>query len=123
MLKYILPMFLLMPFVAYGQGLAQDDGSGGQLGEFLGAAQDFIFGPALYFFIALAFIIFVWGVIKYFISDAEGDKASAKSLMLWGIGGLVLILVLWGAVNMFVDFLGLGGADLDPLPEFERPTN
>ena len=122
MLKYILPVLLLTPLAVYGQGLAQDDGTGGQLGDFLGAAQDFIFGPVLYFLIALAFIIFVWGVIKYFISDAEGDKASAKSLMLWGILGLVLILVLWGAVNMFVNFLGLGGEELGPVPEFERPN-
>lgn len=116
MLKYILPMFLLMPFVAYGQGLAGGDGEGAGLGTFLDAARDFIFGPVLYFLVAIAFIAFVWGVIKYFISDAEGDKASARSLMLWGILGFVLILVLWGIVNLLVEFLGLGGEDLGPLP-------
>ena len=120
MLKYFLPVFLFMPFAVYGQGLADGGSEGGQLGVFLDAAREFIFGPVLYFLIALAFIIFVWGVIKYFISDAEGDKASARSLMIWGITGFVLILVLWGAVNLLVDFLGLGDQTLGPVPGLDR---
>ena len=103
-----------MPLVAKGQ-LATGAG-GGPLEVFLDAARDFIFGPVLYFLIAIAFITFVWGVIKYFISDAESDKTAAKSLMFWGIGGFVLILTVWGIVNLLVEFLGLGGQGLGPLP-------
>lgn len=114
MKKYILSVFLMMPLVVNGQHAT--GAGGGPLELFLDTARDFIFGPVLYFLIAVAFIAFVWGVIKYFISDAESDKTAAKSLMLWGIGGFVLILTIWVIVNMLVAFLGLGDPDLGPLP-------
>ena len=115
MKKYFLLVLFLTPAATHAQ-LAKGEIEKTQLTIFLDAAREFIFGPVLYFLIALAFIIFVWGVVKYFISDAEGEKTAAKSLMLWGIGGFVLILTLWGIVNMFVNFLGLGEQTLGPLP-------
>lgn len=94
----------------------------GQLGDglevFLLALAEFIFGPLLVFLLAVAFIAFVWGVLKYFIFTVEGDRAPAKSLIVWGIGGFVLILTLFGIVNLLVDFLGLGEDTLRYLPSF-----
>ena len=95
---------------------ASDSNLGDGLPVFLDTVTQFIFGPLLVFILALAFIIFVWGVIKYFIFDVESDKASAKSLMLWGIGGFVLILTLFGIVNLLVDFLGLADDTLKFMP-------
>ena len=96
----------------------------GQLGEgleiFLTALAEFIFGPLLVFLLAVAFISFVWGVLKYFIFSPEADKAPAKSLMIWGIGGFVLILTLFGIVNLLVDFLNL---DADTLRFLPTPPN
>ena len=103
--------------------LAQDGSLGDGLGEFLQTLAAFFFGPLLTFLLALAFIIFAWGVIKYFISDAEGDKASAKSLMIWGILGFVLILILFGAVNLLVEFTGLGEGELKKIPGIEQIKN
>lgn len=108
---------MFLPAVTSAQ-LADGDGEGGPLGTFLGAAAEFIFGPLLIFLLAVAFIAFAWGVLKYFIADAEGDKAAAKSLIVWGIGGFVLILTLFGIVNLLVDFLGLGEDTLRYLPSF-----
>ena len=96
---------------------AQSNGKlGDELPLYLLALSEFIFGPLLVFLLSLAFISFVWGVLKYFIFDTEGDRAAAKSLILWGIGGFVLILTLFGIVNLLVDFLGLGDQDLRFLP-------
>lgn len=88
---------------------------------FLDALTEFIFGPLLFFLLSLGFVLFVWNVIKYFILDVEGDKAPAKSLIVWGIGGFVLILSLFGIVNMLVEFLGLGDETLKYLPTLFVP--
>ena len=42
---------------------------------------------------ALAFIVFIWGVFQYFIFGGhdEEKRETGKSLMLWGIIGLVII--------------------------------
>lgn len=105
---------LSLPMVSMAQ--LTEDGDGGPLGTFLEAATGFIFGPLLTFLLAVAFIAFAWGVLKYFIASAEDDKSAAKTLMLYGIGGFVLILILFGLVNLLVDFTGLGGGGIDTQP-------
>lgn len=113
----MVPVLLLLPVLTLqAQGLAKNDPSGGPFGDFLNQLAQFIFGPLLVFLLAIAFITFAWGVLKYFIADAEGDKAAAKSLMIWGIGGFVLILILFGTVNLLVGFTGLGETELKTLP-------
>ena len=117
-LRITIPFLLLAPQILYGQGaggLAAGDGSGGPLGTFLRAASNFIFGPVLVFILALAFIVFAWGVLKYFIADAEGDKSAAKSLMFWGILGFVLIVILFGIVNLIAESTGLGGQGIESI--------
>ena len=104
----------VVPFLAFAEsGLAAGDPGGGPLGQLLNELAAFIFGPFLVFLLAVAFIAFAWGVFKYFIADAEGDKGAAKSLMLWGILGFVLILILFGAVNLLVSFTGLGEGEIE----------
>lgn len=57
--------------------------------------------------IAIAFIVFLWGVFKYYIWGAE-DESSRKSghqLILWGVIGFVVIVSLWGIVNIVTNIL------------------
>ena len=113
-IAWMVPILLLLPVLTLqAQGLAKGDKTGGPFGDFLNQLAQFIFGPLLVFLLAIAFITFAWGVLKYFIADAEGDKAAAKSLMIWGIGGFVLILILFGAVNLLVGFTGLGEGTIE----------
>jgi len=52
--------------------------------------------------IAVAFIVFLFGVYKYFILGAADEKSRADGRMfvLWGVIGLVVILSVWGIVNI-----------------------
>ena len=112
--KILSLLFLFLPSIALADQTFNLEQTGfANLLRELGA---FIFGPLLVFLLAIAFIAFAWGVFKYFIADAEGDKAAAKSLMIWGIGGFVLILILFGVVNLLVDFTNLGDGELKNLP-------
>ena len=111
----VIPLIYFWYFIPY-----HATATGGELGDgvpiFLNALAGFIFGPLLTFLLSIAFLLFVWNVIKYFISDVEEDKTAAKKVVLWGIGGFVLILTLFGIVNMLVEFLGLGDETLKYLP-------
>ncbi len=57
---------------------------------------------------ALAFIVFLWGVYKYFILGAADEKSrtDGRQFTLWGIIGFVIILSLWGIVNLLMGTLG-----------------
>lgn len=52
--------------------------------------------------IAIAFIVFLWGVFKYYIKGAEDEssRASGHQFILWGIIGFVIITSVWALVNI-----------------------
>ena len=58
---------------------------------------------------ALAFLVFVWGVVKYFYIHGEEDtkRAEGRQFMLWGILGIVLLFVVWGLVNLLLSTLNI----------------
>ena len=59
---------------------------------------------------ALALLLFIWGVIQYFIlgADDEGKRETGRAYMLYAIIGLVAIVAVWGIVNLVVQILGTG---------------
>jgi len=57
--------------------------------------------------IVLAVVYFIWGVIKYVVSSDEEDKSKARSMIIYGIIGLVVIIGMWGIVNMLINTLGV----------------
>ena len=72
--------------------------------------------------IAIAFITFLWGVYKYFILGAADEDAqrNGRQFILWGIIGFVVILSVWGLVNVVGGLLDLPGTTPTP-PTFVTP--
>ena len=56
--------------------------------------------------IAIAFIVFLWGVYKYFIQN-EAEREKGKWFVLYGIIGFVVIFSVWGLVYILGDTLDL----------------
>jgi hypothetical protein len=73
-----------------------------------------IFVPVL---MAIAFIVFLWGVFKYFILGASDEKnrTDGRQFVLWGIIGFVIILSVWGLVNIVTSALNLSSGT-HPVP-------
>ena len=67
---------------------------------------------------AIAFIIFIYGIFRYFIAggaDPEAQK-KGKQLLIYGIIGFVIMISLWGIVNIVSNTFGLGGAHHPAFP-------
>lgn len=66
---------------------------------------------------ALAFIVFLYGVAKTYIfsSGDQGGVETGHKLILWGIIGFVVMISLWGLVNIVSNTFGLDGA-FAPMP-------
>jgi hypothetical protein len=64
------------------------------------------------FIIALAFFVFIWGVINYFFlnSGNEEKRAEGRQFVLWGILGMVMLFSVWGFVNIMLSTLGIAPA-------------
>ncbi len=58
---------------------------------------------------AFAFASFIWGVVNYFFLSAgdEGKRAEGKQFVFWGILGMVVLLSVWGFVNLVLSTLGI----------------
>ena len=72
---------------------------------------------------AIAFIVFIWGVFNYFIAGAadEEKRKSGKNFVFWGLIGFVIMISLWGIVNLLVNTLGFDAQNKPCLPTFEGP--
>jgi hypothetical protein len=66
--------------------------------------------------IALAVVIFVWGVVMYVIADEEEAKKKGRDRMIYGIIGLAIIVGLWGLVNLLGNTFGLNNQGNIQLP-------
>jgi hypothetical protein len=67
---------------------------------------------------AVAFITFLYGVAKKYIFS-HGDETAVEEghkLILWGIIGFVVMVSLWGLVNVVANTFGLGGSIAPALP-------
>lgn len=58
---------------------------------------------------AVAFIVFLWGIYNYFIlgASSESDKGEGRTFAMWGIIGFVIILSVWGLVAIVRNTFGL----------------
>ena len=89
---------LLVPFLAVAQGL-----------EDIGVTILRILNIVLLIALALAFLFFVFGVIKYMTGKEAEDKAKARSQMIYGIIGLFVIFSAWGLVRILQRTFGIEG--------------
>ncbi len=62
--------------------------------------------------VAIAFLVFLWGVAKAYIihGASESDREKGHEIIKWGIAGFVIIFSVWGIIWVVIQILGLGGA-------------
>ena len=78
--------------------------------NFIGDFLSFLNTSIVPFIFALAFLFFLWNAYRYFIvgGTSEEGQRKAKSLMIWGLVALVIMVSIWAIVNIFVDGFGIG---------------
>lgn len=89
--------------------------------DFLNEILQFINDTLIPFIIGIGFLVFVYGMFKYFIvGGADEDKQKeGKNLMIYATLGFVLIVVFWGVVNLLASSTGFEGEQLEDRPEVE----
>lgn len=105
MKKYLAPIAgLTMPFWALAQSTAV---SGTGLGNLLSLTLSII-NALLPVLLALASIIFIWGVVTYITAAGDEEKRKkGQQRIIYGLIGLFVLVAFWGIVNVAVTTLGL----------------
>lgn len=97
-------------------------GGGGVNNQYLNFYKDTIVGAVndilVPILIAIAFIVFLWGVFKYYIYGAtdETKRKDGHQLIIWGVIGFVVIVSVWGIVNIVTNILLPGTASTTAPP-------
>jgi uncharacterized membrane protein YidH (DUF202 family) len=97
-----------LPFVALSVpvvALAQFGGID-QLGD---NVVEFINQTLVPLIFAIAFLVFLWGIFTHFIlgKDNEEKRKEGTQYMMWGIIGFVIMVSVWGIVNLVAGSLNL----------------
>ena len=76
-----------------------------------------ILGAVIPILITLAVIYFFWGLGKYILNvDSEEGKEQAKSIMIWGIIALFVMVSVWGLVNLIGNTFDIQSGNSIQLP-------
>lgn len=102
-IKYLLvSSVLLIPFVAVAQ---TNPPAQKNLKWLITQINDYL-ADVLFLLVAIAVVVFVWQVIRYYIMPNEDRKDAGKYVM-WSIIGFFVILSLWGIVAILGNSFGL----------------
>lgn len=99
----LLLAILLLPTATYAQS------GDGTIQGLLAGILGFINGTIIPLILGIAFLIFLINVVRFFVigGDNSENQENARNLALYGIGAFVLILSLWGMVNLLAYGFGL----------------
>jgi uncharacterized membrane protein (GlpM family) len=77
-----------------------------------GSFDDFIttvsagLNTIIIFLFLVATVIFLWGVVRYISAGGDEEKTKeARSMIIWGIIFLAVMVAVWGFVNIVLDFI------------------
>lgn len=91
----------------------------GEVNTFFGKIIAFINDVLIPLIFAVALLMFIYGMFKYFIAGGadEGNREDGKQLMLYSILGFVLMVSIFGIVNLIANGLGFSKQqNIDNIP-------
>jgi len=66
-----------------------------------------VVNPIIYFLFTLGTILFLYGIVRFFLNPANEDvKKESKNHMLWGLVGMLIMISVFGIMNLIVNTIG-----------------
>ena len=95
-----MPAFVLaLPLVSS----AQDFNYATEITDAIGG----VVGALIPILVGLLVVVFAWGIVTYIWKNDDDAKAKGKSLMIWGVIGIALVVSIWGVVALLQDVFGI----------------
>ena len=69
---------------------------------------------------AIALIVFMWGIIKLIGADSDDGRTEGKQRMLWGVIALFVLVSIWGITRYIGSTLGIGRDSQMVAPDYPR---
>lgn len=102
MKKILTGILLMSPMMAFAQALSSINTLATGIGAIVNTLIPVMMG--------LAVLAFFWGLVKYIASASdEAAKEGGKTLMIWGMIALFVMVALWGILGWVQAQLGISG--------------
>jgi TRAP-type C4-dicarboxylate transport system permease small subunit len=110
------------PLLSFAQGPQSGFGAFGTTFTSTFAFINDILVPLLF---SIAFLVFIWGMVQYFIigGTSEESRTKGKQLVFWSVLGLVLIVSLWGLVRAIAVSLNFTSENPNAVPSIPIPNS
>lgn len=116
----IAALALALPFVAGAQNVTNSVSNLQNIISFIKS----LINTALPLIIALAVVVFVWGMFQVILSgDDEEKKAKAKSTVMYGVIAIFVMVSIWGLVNILYNSFGLDRQNRGAEVQNQLPQN
>ena len=111
-IKKIIPWIMsLAPILVFAQGIEED---------VIGPLQR-ILDLLVPLLMVAAFVVFLWGIVKFITSGGDEEKKkSAKSLIIYGLIGLFVMIAVWGIIKLVQGTFGVQDTTIG-LPMSPKP--
>lgn len=105
----IYSLALLIPAIAFAQSPTQTIESAQSLSSWI---IDFINNILVPLIFALSFVVFIFGIFRYFIAGAADPekRKSGRDIMIYGIVGFAVMITVWGLVHLLTGTIHLNNA-------------
>lgn len=103
----------VLPFVPL-VALAQEEF--GEINSFIGRITGFINNTLIPLIFGIALLVFIWGMFQYFIRNGAEEKEQGKQLAIYAVVAFVLMVSIWGIVNLIASGLGFSGDQIENIP-------
>lgn len=70
---------------------------------------EFVNASIIPLFYALAFLLFVIGMVRFFFLGGDEGREKGRQFMLWGIIGFAVMFSVWGIVRLLLATFGVSG--------------
>jgi hypothetical protein len=70
------------------------------------------------FFLAIAVVVFIYGVITFILATGADDKSKARNYIIYGIIGIAVIVSLFGVIKLLQSTFGIDANADAPIPQF-----
>jgi phosphotransferase system glucose/maltose/N-acetylglucosamine-specific IIC component len=79
-----------------------------QAASFVQTFNNVILEPFIYLLMAVAFLVFVWGVVQYvFNAASDGGRETGRRHMIYGLIGLFIMISAWSILSIAAGTFGL----------------
>jgi hypothetical protein len=83
--------------------------------DFLGALGGIV-NTLIPLLIAVALVVFFWGLVRYIWNSSSEGAKSGRDLMIWGLIALFVMVSVWGIISLAQGAFGISGYEKVPLP-------